>query len=67
MLYSIGVFVFGVYVGQEFDAVPSIKVLSIAFLAYIRRVADNSLQETNNIADDENLGFFQKIAKLIWW
>jgi len=67
MLYSVCIFVFGVYVGQEVAGFPSIKILCVNFLVYLKRVTDKQLQETNEIADDENLGFFEKVAKLIWW
>ena len=67
MLYSIGVFILGVYVGQEFNAVPSIKILGTAFLIYIRNIVNKYSEETDKIIEDENLGFFEKVAKLILW
>ena len=43
MLYTLSVFITGIYMGQEYDMIPSIRILFMNVLLYLR-----GLQYINN-------------------
>ena len=55
MLYTLAVFVFGIYIGQEYKAVPSIRVLGTNLMAYLQSTKD----------PEESVSFIGRIIKSI--
>jgi len=49
MIYSIIVLTTGIYIGQEYDIIPSIRLLCLNVLSYLR-----NLQEINNPPIQQN-------------
>lgn len=62
MLYSLTVMIFGIYIGQEYNIVPSIRILGANLLIYFQNFRDPNIQFHEN--DD---GIFKKIIKKVWW
>lgn len=61
MLYTIFVFSLGIYVGQEYPAVPSVKTCFIDILDYIKRYDTSKPNE--NKSSPLNLINFETIAQ----
>ena len=51
MFYSIFVLLFGIYVGQEYDVVPSVRLMTLSLLRYIK---ENYTNDTNNNPTESN-------------
>lgn len=51
MIWTTFVLLIGIYIGQEFDVVPSIKLIGLALLNNIKDFQDNSneAKQDNNI------------------
>jgi uncharacterized protein YqgC (DUF456 family) len=41
MLYTLSVFITGIYMGQEYDIIPSIRILFMNVLLYLRGINNN--------------------------
>jgi hypothetical protein len=41
MLYTLSVFITGIYMGQEYDMIPSIRILFMNILLYLRGISNN--------------------------
>lgn len=55
MLYTIFVLLTGVYIGQEYSIVPSVKIVAVYCLNYLNSLkenADNNLQRNIDVDDD---------------
>lgn len=62
MLYSIFMLISGIYVGQEYDVIPSIKLVTINLINYVRNNLENNVENTIIIKET----FIQKIIKLLF-
>lgn len=51
MLYTILVLISGVYLGQEYSMIPSIRMLTLYVLNYVNSIS-NKQSENNDIQDD---------------
>jgi uncharacterized protein YqgC (DUF456 family) len=66
MLYSVFLILFGVYVGQEYPVVPSVKLVALSLLRYIK---DNSekVEDNTNLTGDQNMkNFLSNFIKSIY-
>lgn len=52
MLYSVVLILFGIYVGQEYPVVPSIRLMSISLLHYIKQRNDEVQKETIDVQNE---------------
>ena len=50
MLYTLFILFGGIYLGQEYDIIPSVKILLANMFLYLRSLKD----PTNNLVVDEN-------------
>ena len=64
MLYSLAVLVIGIYVGQEYQVVPSIKILGSSFFTYMQRISNEQARNRVN-QEEEELGIVGKILKIL--
>jgi len=64
MLYSLAVLVIGIYVGQEYQVVPSIKILGSSFFTYMQRISNEQASNRVN-QEEEELGIVGKILKIL--
>jgi uncharacterized protein YqgC (DUF456 family) len=44
MIWDIIVFIFGIYVGQEYNILPSIKLLFFGALSYLKTIQENNTE-----------------------
>ena len=65
MLYSLAVLVIGIYVGQEYQVVPSIKILGSSFFTYMQRVSKERSISDQVVQEEEELGIVGKILKIL--
>ena len=56
MLYSLTVLICGVYIGQEYNIIPSVRILATSVLVYLQNVRD-PVRDQN---DDIWYGFLNK-------
>ena len=64
MLYSLAVLVIGIYVGQEYQVVPSIKIIGSSFFTYMQRISNEQASNRVN-QEEEELGIVGKILKIL--
>jgi len=48
MLYTLSVFITGIYMGQEYDMIPSIRILFMNLLFYLRGLQNVNQQVVEN-------------------
>jgi len=65
MLYTIAILISGVYIGQEYQILPSVRILMANLLIYLRNLRDPI--ENAGAQAAENLTIYQRIAKIFWW
>lgn len=58
MFYSIFVLLFGIYVGQEYDVVPSVRLMTLSLLRYMKENYTNNNVANNN--DNNQDAYFYK-------
>lgn len=58
MLYTFFVLFSGVYLGQEFDIIPSVRIIIANLMVYLRDLPDPVREE--NVA---NAGWFQTVKR----
>lgn len=66
MLYSVFLILFGVYIGQEYNGLPSVKLATLSFLRYIK---DNSekVEDNTDLRGDQNMeNFLTNFIKSIY-
>jgi hypothetical protein len=54
MLYSLFVLVFGIYIGQEYSQIPSIKHITIVTLEFIKREQTRSMKEFDDLDSNDS-------------
>ena len=66
MMYTTLVFVFGVYVGQEYPFIPSVRVIALSALASVSNWSQQ--HERENAAENQNsmYGYIQQLFKKKW-
>jgi len=65
MLYTIAILISGVYIGQEYQILPSVRILMANLLIYLRNLRDpieNAAEQAN-----QNTSIYEKIVKIFWW
>lgn len=65
MLYTIAILISGVYIGQEYQILPSVRILMANLLIYLRNLRDPIENAAAQAA--ENPTIYQKIVKIFWW
>ena len=65
MLYTIAILISGVYVGQEYQILPSVRILIMNLLNYLNNLRD----PIENVAGQaiQNLSIYERIVKIFWW
>jgi uncharacterized protein YqgC (DUF456 family) len=58
MLYSFVLLLVGVYVGQEYPVVPSVKLMTLSLLRYIKDKSEDSTNKDPNLSSDLNIQNF---------
>lgn len=56
MLYTLCILLTGIYLGQEYDIIPSIRILINSTLLYLRTLRDPTM-----------LTYYERFKKLIKW
>lgn len=63
MLYTIFILFTGIYLGQEFVMIPSVRVIVANIMIYLRGLPDPGNQQNGVIAN----GWFQTIRRYLFW
>jgi len=67
MLYSFVLLLVGVYVGQEYPVVPSVKLMTLSLLRYIKDKSEDSTNKDPNLSSDLNIqNFLSNFIKSIY-
>lgn len=72
MLYTLFILLTGIYLGQEFSVIPSVKIIITNIMINFRGLPaqDNiTLFENidNNNNNNENIGLLQTIKRYLFW
>ena len=64
MLYTIIILISGIYIGQEYQVLPSMKIIITNLVIYLR-----NLKDPIETIRDENITqkIYEKIIKMVWW
>ena len=54
MFYSILLLLSGIYIGQEYHNLPSVRLMSIVILNYLKNIKNTSDNNNNNNNDNNN-------------
>lgn len=67
MLYTLFVLLTGVYLGQEFAVLPSVRILIANLMVYLRGLPDpnNGGENVRNIIP--NAGWFATLRRYFFW
>ena len=63
MLYTIIILISGVYIGQEYEIIPSIRILSANLLIHLRNLRD----PIENAIVNTDKSIYEKLVKMFWW
>ena len=63
MIYTIIILISGVYIGQEYEILPSVRILIANLLIYLRNLRDpiETIRDQNIIQK-----LYERIVKIIW-
>jgi hypothetical protein len=67
MLYTLFVLFTGVYLGQEFAIIPSVRIIIANLMMYLRGLPDpnNGGENVRNVV--ENAGWLHSIRRYFFW
>lgn len=66
MLYTLFVLFTGVYLGQEFAIIPSVRIIIANLMVYLRGLPDpNNGENVRNVV--ENAGWFGTVRRYFFW
>jgi hypothetical protein len=65
MLYTLSVFITGIYMGQEYDMIPSIRLLFMNLLFYLRGLQHINNQQVNQQVIENAPIWFDYIRRYI--
>lgn len=65
MLYTIAILISGVYIGQEYQILPSVRILIANFLIYLRNLRDPIENAVAQVAQNQSI--YERIIKIFWW
>jgi len=54
----------GIYAGQEYEILPSIRILIANILIYLRNLRDPIEQAAGHA---QNQSIYERIVKIFWW
>jgi hypothetical protein len=63
MIYSTLLLLFGIYIGQEYPVVPSVRLMSISLLRYIKERNDELQKETTDVQNERTIENFSNFIK----
>ena len=66
MIYSTLLILFGIYVGQEYPVIPSVRLMAIGFLRYIKETNEN-LKNDNNDDQSVHKSFLENIINKMFF
>jgi len=64
MFYSILLLLSGIYIGQEYHNLPSVRVMSIVILNYLKNLKNDNVNDNNkddNNKDDNNDSYYSQL------
>ena len=63
MFYSILLLLSGIYIGQEYHNLPSVRVLSIVILNYLKNLKNDNVNDNDNDnnKDDNNDSYYSQL------
>lgn len=64
MLYTVFILFTGIYLGQEFVIIPSVRVIVANLMVYLRGLPDPNNQQ--NVAENAH-GWIQTIRRYLFW
>lgn len=65
MLYTIFILFSGIYLGQEFAIIPSIRVIVANLMVYLRGLPDPNVQQ--NIPVENVHGWLHTLRRYLFW
>lgn len=65
MLYTIFILFTGIYLGQEFVILPSVRVIVANLMVYLRGLPDPNAQQ--NVPLENVQGWFQTLRRYLLW
>lgn len=67
MIYSTLLILFGIYVGQEYPVIPSVRLMSIGLMRYIKQKNDELQRESETTQDERTMeNFFSNFLKSLY-
>jgi hypothetical protein len=67
MLYTIAILISGVYIGQEYQILPSVRILMANLFVYLRNLRDPTLLRETAEQAAQNVSIYERIVKIFWW
>lgn len=68
MLYTLFILLTGIYLGQEFSIIPSIKIIITNMMINFRGLPEqDNIKLFENINNNENIGWLQTIKRYLFW
>jgi hypothetical protein len=64
MLYTVFILFAGIYLGQEFVIIPSVRVIVVNLMVYLRGLPDPNVQ---NVQPEHVNGWLQTIRRYLFW
>jgi len=61
MFYSILLLLSGIYIGQEYHNLPSVRVMSIVILNYLKNLKNDNVNDNDNNKDDNNDSYYSQL------
>jgi hypothetical protein len=65
MLYTIAILVSGVYIGQEYAILPSVRILIANLLIYLKNLREPIEDAGAQVV--QNPTIYEKMVKIFWW
>lgn len=65
MLYTIFILFTGVYLGQEFVIIPSVRIIVANIMVYLRGLPDPG--NNQNVIVENAQGWFQTVRRYLFW
>ena len=61
MFYSILLLLSGIYIGQEYHNLPSVRVMSIVIFNYLKNLKNDNVNDNDNNKDDNNDSYYSQL------
>lgn len=68
MLYTLFILFTGIYLGQEFAIIPSVRIIVANLVVYLRGLPDPAgEQNVRNVIENVGTGWYQTFRRYFFW